>query len=164
MSTSPTIVLAYIREDVRYAPVRMAAIEAAQGANAQLILYDADSASLFSSPLPSNWSGDTSDRPFGDKLTPEELEAAGRPELAIHVRSARSAGVDAFGWLASSRGTNEFTEYADTQGADLLVVPEDLHDEGLMARLRRAPTPGDIAEKAERAVLTVPVLEAATAN
>ena len=159
MSTSPTIVLAYIREDARYAPVRVAAIEAAQASNAQLILYDADSASRFSSPLPTFWSGDTSERPFGDRLTPEELEAAGRHELAEHVRRARSAGVDTFGWLPSSRGAHDFVDYADAQAADLLVVPADLQDEGLLARLRRAPTPGEIAEKAERAVLTVPVLE-----
>lgn len=164
MSTSPTVVIAYIREDVRYAPVRVAAIEAARGSSAQLILYDADSASRFSEPLPSNWSGDTSERPFGDRLTPEELEAAGRHELADHVRRARFAGVDTFGWLASSRSAKDFTDYADAQGADLLVVPEDLHDEGFLARLRRAPAPGEIAEKAERAVVTVPVLEAVATN
>lgn len=162
MHTSPSVVLAYIREDVRYSPVRVAAVEAAREANAQLILYDADSASKFSEPLPSNWSGDTVERPFGDRLTPEEIEAAGRQELAEHVRRARSAGVYTFGWLASSRGADAFIGYAEAQGADLLVVPEDPHDQGILARLRSAPTPGEIADKAERTVLTVPVLEPVT--
>ena len=146
MSTSPTVVIAYIREDARYAPVRVAAISAALTAKAELILYDADSASLFSSPLPSFWSADSAERPVGNRLSPEELETAGRHDLAEHVRNARSAGVETFGWLASSRGASDFTDYADTQGADLLVVPEDLEDEGLIARLRRAPAPGEIAD------------------
>lgn len=160
MSTPPTLVIAYVREDSRYAPVRLAAIDAARVPGAKLILYDADSASRMSSPLPTAWSGDNGERPFGDTLTPEQLEGAGRQELAEQVRQARSAGVDAFGWLASSRGTSDFTDYADAQGADLLVVPEDLEDEGLLARLRGAPTPGEIAEKSARAVLTVAVGDA----
>lgn len=161
MNTPPTVVVAYIREDARYAPVRVAAIGAAQAPGAQLILYDADSASRLTSPLPNFWSGEIDERPFGDRLTPEELEGAGRHELAEQVREARAAGVDTFGWLASSRGTGDFTDYADSQGADLLVVPEDFQDEGLLARIRGAPAPGEIADKAEPEVLTVPIAETA---
>lgn len=157
MTTSPIRVLAYIREDARYAPVFEAAVETARASNAELILYDADAASRFASPLPTWWSGEATERPFGDRLTPEELEAAGRHELAKHVRGARVAGIEAFGWLPSSRGADDFTNYADAQGADLLVVPADLDDEGLLARLRGSPAPGEIADKAERAVLTVAV-------
>ncbi len=159
MSTSPTRVLAYIREDARYDPVRQAAVEAAQAANAQLILYDADAATHLGSPLPTWWSGDSPDRMFGNRLTPEELEAAGRHAVAEQVRRAREAGVDTFGWLPSSRGADDFTSYADAEGADLLVVPADLGDEGLLARLRGAPSPGEIADKAARAVLTIPVAD-----
>lgn len=159
MSTVPTVVVAYIREDERYAPVSVAAIEAAHAAGAQLILYDADSASRMSEALPSTWSADNGERPFGDRLTPEELEGAGRNTLAEQVLDARARGIDSFGWLASTRGASDFLAYAEAQGADLLVVPEDLHDEGLFARLRGAPAPGEIATKTECTVLTVPVGE-----
>ena len=71
------------------------------------------------------------------------------------------AGIEAFGWLPSGRGAQDFITYAEAQGADLLVVPEDLDDEGLFARFRGAPSPGEIAEKATMAVLTVPVTAAA---
>lgn len=157
MNSIPTVVVAYIREGERYAPVNLAAIEAARSSGAQLILYDADSASRLSEPLPSTWSADNGDRPFGDRLTPEEIEGAGRHELAKQVRGARANGIDTFGWLASTRGAGEFLAYAEGHGADLLVVPEDLQDEGIFARLRGAPAPGEIEDKAERSVLTVPV-------
>ncbi len=159
MNSMPTVVVAYIREDERYAPVTLAAIEAARSAGAQLILYDADSASRMSEPLPGTWSADNGERPFGDRLTPEEIESAGRHELAEQVRAARTSGIDTFGWLASTRGASDFLDYADAQGAGLLVVPDDMQDEGLLARLRGAPAPGEIEGKADRAVLTVPVGE-----
>ena len=161
MATSPTRVLAYVREDARYAPVREAALATARAADAELILYDADAATKLGSPLPSWWSGEQEERPNGDRLTPEDLEAAGRHALANHVRTASAAGIEAFGWLPSGRGAQDFITYAEAQGADLLVVPEDLDDEGLFARFRGAPSPGEIAEKATMAVLTVPVTAAA---
>ena len=158
MSTSPTRIVAYIREDERYASVRQAALETAKASNAQLILYDADAASRFASPLPTWWDGDGAEREFGDRLTPEELEKAGRHDFAEQVRRARVSGIEAWGWLPSSRKAEAFVEYADAQGADLLIVPEDLGDEGLMAKLRGSPAPGEIADKAERAVVAVAVL------
>ena len=161
MTTSPTCIIAYIGEGERHAAVEQAAIEAAEAAQARLILYDADSASLFGEPLPSNWSGEGADEVFSNRLSPEELEAAGRHEMAERVQRARSRGIDAHGWLPKSRGAEAFEAYAAEQDADLLVVPSDLDAPGLIDRLRGTPSTKKVAEKAERPVVVVDIGEAA---
>src|SRR4051794_13605603 len=91
----PTSIIAYVGEDARYAPVEEAAVEAAKRAAAQLTLYDADAASKLAPPLPTWWDGEGSRDLFPDRLTPEQLDAAGREKFASIVRGARVKGVEA---------------------------------------------------------------------
>ena len=156
MSTSPTCIVAYIHEPGRHDGVREAAIDAARASTARLILYDASAASRLSSPTPTWWSGDRPDAAKTELLNADDLDASGREALAEVVRGARVAGVDAYAWLPSSPGADALAEYAESQGADLLFVPEDLDHRSMMARLRGEPTSAQVAEKATLAVITIP--------
>jgi hypothetical protein len=143
MATAPTCIIAYTSEDDRYRSVREAALDTARSAEARLILYDADAASLFSSPLPSEWSGEGSDELFPELLAPEDLERAGRHQVARQVANARANGVETYAWLPSSRGAGDLAEYAQRQHADLIMMPSELRDPGFLEKLR-----GISAEKA----------------
>lgn len=143
MATSPKCIIAYTAEDDRFRAVRQAAIQTARESDARLILYDFDAASAFSSPLPSNWSGEGSEELFPDLLEPEHLEQAGRHRIAVQVLEARNKGVDAYGWLPDKKSAEELAEYADKQAADLIMLPAELRDPGLFDRWR-----GASAEKA----------------
>lgn len=161
MTTSPTCIIAYVREGEKYAGVERAAMEAAESSHARLILYDADAASLFGEPLPTWWSGEGSRELFHKRLSPNELETAGRHEIAERVREARTRGLDAYGWLPSSRGAEAFEEYAAEQDADMLILPSDMEEPGLLDRLRGTPTTEAVAREAERPVIVVDIDEAA---
>jgi hypothetical protein len=138
MATSPRCIIAYTAEDDRFRAVRQAAIETARESQAKLILYDFDAASTFSSPLPSNWSGEGADELFPELLGPEDLERAGRHRIAIQVIEARNKGVDAYGWLPDKKSGEELAEYAEKQAADLIMLPAELKDPGLFDRWRGA--------------------------
>jgi hypothetical protein len=119
-------VIAVTGEDDRYAPVRRAAIDRAKAEGASLILYDIDaSTSLLESPLPTGWSAEGTDEKVGDRLGPEELEAAGREPIARQVLEARGHGVDAWGWLPSDKGREALLEYATREPGARLLVPEN---------------------------------------
>jgi hypothetical protein len=75
--------------------------------------------------LPTNWSADGTEDDVGDRLGPEELEAAGREAIARQVEAARGKGVDAWGWLPSDKGREALVEYAARQPAALVIVPDD---------------------------------------
>lgn len=143
MATSPTCIVAYTSEDDRLANVRRAAVDLARSANARLILYDIDAASPFSEPLPTWWSGEGGEKLFSDILLPEDLEAAGRHPIALQVRGARDAGVDAYAWLPGDKSVEALAEYAEKQRADLILLPNDMADPGFFQKLR-----GRTAEKA----------------
>ena len=123
--------------------VRRHAIQLARSRGAQLILWDANAGErLLEDPLPTAWSADGEQEQFGDRLTVNDLEAAGRAPLARQVREAQHAGIEAWGWLPSGQGAEELVEYARRQGADTIVVgPDDglgeLREEGL--RVEVAP-------------------------
>jgi hypothetical protein len=118
-------VIAVTGEDDRYEPVRRAAIDRAAAEHATLILYDVDAeTSPLESPLPTGWSADGTEEEVGDRLGPEELEAAGREVIARQVQEARSRGVDAWGWLPSDSGKNALMEYAARQPAAHVLVPD----------------------------------------
>lgn len=159
MATAPNCIIVYLGEDEsRYKSVFDAAVETARSSEARVILYDADAASVLgASPLPTWWSADGERELVGDKLSPEGLERAGCAAMARQVRHARSLGIDAWGWLPSSRRAKHLAEYADQEGADLLIVPSDLEDVGILGRLKGEPTAEEIAESAERQVLVVDV-------
>jgi hypothetical protein len=146
MATSPTRILAYTSEDDRYAADRRAAEETAAAAEAALILNDIDAAQMFASPLPTEWSGEGDEDQFGDLLTPEDLERAGRHQVARQVAEARAAGIDAYGWLPSKKGADGLAEYADRQEVDLIMLPADLEDPGLFDRLRGATVDAALKE------------------
>ena len=125
MATVRTVI-AVTGEDDRFAPVRRAGIERALAEHAPLILYDIDAVgSALESPLPTNWSADGTEDDVGDRLGPEELEAAGREAIARQVEAARGKGVDAWGWLPSDKGREALVQYAARQPAALVIVPDD---------------------------------------
>jgi nucleotide-binding universal stress UspA family protein len=124
MSSNQPTIIAIAAEDDRYAHVRRRAIERARAAGATLVLFDVDARpSPLESPLPTNWSGQGEEEQFGDRLSLQDLEAAGRRPIADQVREAQAAGVEAFGWLPDSADADALRDYAVRQGADLVLVP-----------------------------------------
>lgn len=164
MTTAPTCIIAYTAEDDRYRVVRNAAIDMAKSAEARLILYDIDAApgglgpltnALDGSPLPTEWSADGTMREFPDRLSPEDLERAGRHTIADQVAAARREGVEAFAWLPSKRGADYLADYAQDQGADLILLPHELKEPGLIKRLRKET----FAEAVKDAEMPVGIVE-----
>ncbi|MEO9255338.1 MAG: universal stress protein [Tepidiformaceae bacterium] len=149
MVTAPTCIIAYTSEDGRFDSVRIAALDVARAAEAQLILYDIDSAPgalggltkpLDGVPLPTVWSADGTADQFPSRLSPDDLERAGRKSIAKQVRDARTAGVQAFGWLPAKKGSDTLADYAREQGADLIMLPSELNDPSLFQRMRKEST------------------------
>lgn len=123
---SDTIVVV-TSDDEQHAPVRRRAIELARGGSSTVILWarDADVSPL-ESPLPTDWSGDGEQEQFGDRLDPNDLEAAGRGALARQIGELRDAGIDAWAWLPETADRDHLAEYARQQGAGLILAsPED---------------------------------------
>ncbi len=121
-------------------------MDTASTAGAKLILYDIDTAPgglggitnpYPGVPTPTIWSAEGSEETFPDRLSPDDLERAGQQRLARQVRSARDAGIEAFGWLPSKKGADALAEYAEQQGADLIMLPQSLDDPSLIERLRK---------------------------
>lgn len=165
MATAPTCIIAYTREDGSLAEVRAAAAQTARTSNARLILYDIDAApgglgqvtnSLDGVPMPTNWSGqgDAENFETPGRLNPDELERAGRRAIAEQVRDARSRGIEAYGWLPSTRSGGGLAQYAEEQGADLIMVPSEMERPGLVKRIR-GETAAKVLERAEAAVAVV---------
>jgi hypothetical protein len=100
-----------------------------------VILYDLDAGGLFASPVPTEWSGEGEQELTPDRMGPEELEAQGRKPLADQVRSLRDVGVDAWAWLPTSPDAQALARYAEQQGADVILVPKDAEEPGLLDRL-----------------------------
>lgn len=138
MTTAPTCIIAYASEHDKYPALGKLAIETAQSAQARLILYDIDAATLFASPTPTAWSGERPEEDVPNMMDPEDLEAAGRQSIARQVAAARRAGVDAYGWLPSTKGSDGLASYADSIGADLIMLPHELAEPSLFERLRGA--------------------------
>lgn len=135
-----TIVAVTSVEADRHAAVRRRAAEIARGAGSTVILWAADGApSPLEAPLPTDWSGDDATKPFGDRLAPDDLILAGREPLARQVDELRERGIEAWAWLPADGGAEHLAEYADDQGASLVLVPAD--DADLIADLR------DLAER-----------------
>lgn len=123
--TEVRTVIAVTGEDDRYEPIRRAAIERARAERASLILYDIDAPSgPLESPLPTQWSAEGTEEDVGDRLGPEELEAAGRQVIARQVEEARAQGLDAWGWLPSDAGRDALVEYAAGEPAAQIFAPK----------------------------------------
>jgi hypothetical protein len=149
MVTAPTCIIAYTSEDGRFDSVLKAAVDVARAAEAQLILYDIDAVPgamggltkpFDGVPMPTQWSADGTEQQFPDRLSPDDLERAGRHTIAAQVSKARGAGVDAFGWLPDQKGTDSLVDYAHEQGADLIMLPTELNEPSLFQKLRKETT------------------------
>jgi nucleotide-binding universal stress UspA family protein len=143
------LLVAYVSEDEALDHVRDAALEIGRRAGARVILYDRDSASAFSDPMPNQWASQAEGAQFGDPLSDQELVKLGREPFARKVAAARKAGVDAWGWLASDHGTDALVAYAHDHGADLILLPADLEDPGLRERLTGETVDNAVEEAAE---------------
>jgi hypothetical protein len=118
-------VIAVTGEDDRFEPIREAAMARALKDRATLILYDIDAAgSPLESPTPTEWSAEGTEEDVGDRLGPEELEAAGRTAISRQVEQARAKGLEAWGWLPSDTGRDALVEYASRQPAPRVFAPE----------------------------------------
>ncbi|MFL5798471.1 MAG: hypothetical protein ACJ77A_11135 [Actinomycetota bacterium] len=133
---TPSCIAAFVDEGGAYDHVIRAGIDLAREKRARLLLYDSTSASAFREPVASELSAEGVGEEVPALLSPEELETQGHHPLAERVAQARSAGVDAWGRLASEHGAGPFLEFAATQRADLLLVPAELDDPGIVERLR----------------------------
>lgn len=138
-STSQTIV-AVTGEDDRYGVIRSRAAAMAAGGRGTVILYDIDAAGVFASPVPTEWSGEgeeelLDDESVHERLDADALETAGRGAIAAQVRSLRSMGVDAWGWLPTKRDAADLAEYAERQGASVVLVPKDLEQPSIVDRV-----------------------------
>jgi hypothetical protein len=102
---------------------------------ATVILFDRDAdLGPFMSPVPTPFSADGEEEEFGgDRLAPDELEAAGQGALADQVKRLRAAGVHAFGWLPPKADAKSLAEYASKQRAETVLVSAEDKDfvEGL---------------------------------
>jgi hypothetical protein len=153
---TPGPVIAVTSEDDRFASARREGIEQARRAHRPLILYDWDSASLLSEPLPTWWSSDGWESRFPDRLDAQQLEAAGRAPIARQVREAAQAGVEAYGWLPSDHGPGPLAEYAAHRGAAVIVAPADLREvHGLEALVDGVQRPVDELEERANARVVV---------
>jgi hypothetical protein len=143
-------VLAYTAEDGRLDAARGAALDLARRDGSRLILYDVDAAGVFQKPLPTEWSGEGSEREFGDVLGPADLERAGRHAIASQVAEAREAGVDAWAWLPGELNARALAEYVGRVGADVIVIPREMgHPGGPLEDLVSA-RPEEIEQKLGR--------------
>jgi hypothetical protein len=148
--TRASVIVAWVGEGDELAHVERAALELARANGARVILYDHDAASSFSDPVPNQWGSEGEERLFGDPLSDEELVKLGVEPMARKVAAARADGLDAWGWLATGHGTDDFVEYGREHGADLLLLPAELQEPGLGDKLR-GETAAKAVEEAEEA-------------
>ncbi len=154
MSTSPTCIVAYTGEGEDLAAVRKAAFETAKTSNARLILYDIETASPFAKPLPTNWSAEPGEDQAPSRLGIADLERAGREDVARYLQEAFDLGIEAYAWLAGDKGGDSLAEYAHQQNADLIMLPKDMEDPGMIDKLRNA-TLEDVEEHIDRPIAIV---------
>jgi hypothetical protein len=123
-------IVAVTTEDDRLREVRKEAIERALREHATLILYDLTAGEdPLESPGPTEWSAEGTAEGIGDRLGPDELEAAGRAAIAQQVQDARDRGLDAWGWLPGATDEKTLLAYAADQPDPLVLMPPgDLAD------------------------------------
>lgn len=157
---SARLLVAYVSEDEELDHVRDAAVEIGRRGGAKVILYNRDSASAFSDPMPNQWASQAEGAQLGDPLSDQELVKLGREPFARKVAAAREAGADAWGWLASDHGTEPMVSYARDHDADLLLLPAGLDDPGVGERLKGETVEQAVEEAEETAAGLAVVLVA----
>jgi hypothetical protein len=135
MDSRPTVV-AFAGEHDEYRRVTDYAAGMARRQGARLILYDIDAAGL-QAPLPTVWSAEGTTELFGSGLLDADmLEGVGRQELAAQVRMYDAEGVETFGWLPQTASISALADYAASQDANVIVVPEHSDHRTLLDRVR----------------------------
>lgn len=115
-------IIAIVREDGSD-PIRRRAIELAREVGAHLILWDGESGGrLLEDPLPNQYSADGEEEQFSERLSANDLEAAGRASLARQVREAQAAGLQVWAWLPSDQKVDTLRDYASRHGVGTVVV------------------------------------------
>lgn len=154
MSTGPNTIIAFAGEDERYIDVVAHAARAARSSEATLILYDIDAAGL-QAPLPTAWSAEGTRELFDSgRLTADMLDSLGRSALARQVRAMEKHAIETYGWLPGSSSLRTLAEYAESQGADMIVVPEHSDHRNLIDLLRGRDT-NELPEETSIAVAVV---------
>jgi nucleotide-binding universal stress UspA family protein len=144
------LVVAWIAEDRELDHVVSAALDLGRREGARVVLYDHDTASALSDVLPNWWASQGERRQYGDPLDEAELVKLGLEPLARKVARARQEGVDAWGWPASGHGTEELVDYARDHGADVLLLPAEMDEPGLLDRLKGETVDEAVEEVEER--------------
>src|SRR5919201_3909374 len=134
---SPRLLIAFMDERDEFAHVYEAAMGLAKRSGARIILYDRDAASSWGDPLPTWWSAAGERAQYGDPLSEAELSKLGFGVLDRTVAADRAEGIDAWGWLPAEHGTNHMVAYARRHGADAVLLPAELAEQGLVDRVRR---------------------------
>ena len=142
MDTVGPVVVAVTTEDDRYPRSRQIAMELARHADARLVLYDWDAATVLGDPNPTVWSADGPDHEPPTELGIADLEAAGRDAIASQVAEARRRGVETAAWLPSEPGADALGAFVADRGATTVVLPEDLHAKGRSSGCSGARGPG----------------------
>jgi hypothetical protein len=135
VEASGPVVVAVTTEDDRYPRSRQIAMELARHADARLVLYDWDAATVLGDPNPTVWSADGPDHKAPTELGVAALEAAGRDAIASQVAEAQGRGVEAAAWLPSEPGADALGAFVAEHGATAVVLPEDLNSKGRLERL-----------------------------
>lgn len=151
------LIVAYADLKGRAAHVGRTAMDVAQRTGARLILYALDDYSPFTDPFPTAWSADQEPGEFSDPLTTGDLQVLGHSELAELVAEANGFGINAGGWLPREGGVDAMVNYAREHGADVVLLPDDLPDRGLLDRLVGATE--DKAAEQDRPELAVLLVE-----
>jgi hypothetical protein len=130
---STGVIVALVDEDGELEHVWRAGMEVVGSTpGTRLILYDASSASALTEPVASAVSADSVAEEYGPLLSPEDLDKLGRSEISRRVRLTRDQGIDGWGHLASDHGMEAVMEFACSQGADLVLLPEELGDPSIL--------------------------------
>ena len=125
--SQPVTIVAVVNDEEAADPVVQRATELGFERGARIVLYDVGArASLFESPLPTEFASDGPDRGAPRMLTADDLEAAGQAPLARRVRALVEAGIEAYGWLPDSDKADDLTEYAREIGASGVVATPEL--------------------------------------
>ena len=160
MSSRSGAVIAVTGEDDRYRSVTDYGARAARTSGARLILYDIDAAGL-QAPLPTIWSAEGTQETFeSGLLTAPMLEGVGRQKVADQVRHYEAEGIAAYGWLPGNSNVATLADYAESQQATLIVVPEHSDHRSIVDRFRGRDT-SDLEQQTDVEVVVVGDDEAA---